>query len=173
MPYDGVGTGIETKPFTFADLPQPPFASNTVDIPGDVTGLGGLDILGVGGSTSSTNFAFDLSSFDANGKLDFYAFAWDQSGKVATYFEKLQNPGGSISFSTSLGLDEFTKLAGIDWTDIGALAFAVESRSPEFDGAIGSISVVPLPASAFLLLGGLGGLFGMSSAAKRRHRRNA
>lgn len=175
--YDGVGTGVSTEAFTFNSVPAvtPDFPNATTAlIPVNTMGLGGVDLL-AGGTTATQAFVFDVNSFDENSDIDFRAYAWDMSGNVATYFENLVNPFpfDIVTFDTSLRLDEFTFGAAFDWSNIGALAFSVESTSIEFDGALGSISVVPLPASAFLLLGSLGGLFGMSSAAKRRRRRNA
>ncbi len=168
--YDGGGMGA-AQTFTFASSPA-------TQINVDVGGLGGLNFV-VGSSLGASTFEFDVLSFDASdggipAELDFRAYAWDTSGNVATYFEKLINPFDVpvITFDTALSLDEFTFDASFDWTDIGALAFSVESISAEFDGALGTISVVPLPASAWLLLGGLGGLAGVSAASKRRRRKS-
>ena len=181
--YDGGGLVKSNQAFTFnsvpavtADFPNP----TTAIIALDTSGLGGVNLL-LTGSTATSALDFDVNSFDAADlgglptSLDFRAYAWDTAGNVATYFENLSNPFpfSIVTFDTKLRLNEFTFGAAFDWTSIGALAFSVESLTPEFDGALGSISVVPLPASAFLLLGSLGGLFGMSSAAKRRRRRNA
>jgi hypothetical protein len=59
-----------------------------------------------------------------------------------------------------------------NWEQVGALAFSIEALTENYDGTLGAISVVPLPASAWLLLGGLGGLAGVSAASKRRRRKS-
>lgn len=72
-------------------------------------------------------------------------------------------PGSSpfLSFSDA-------DFAAVDFTDVSSLMFTFES-SPSFDGALSSISVVPVPAAGLLLLGGLGAL----GALGRRRRRKA
>ncbi|NBB81747.1 MAG: hypothetical protein GVY36_20305 [Verrucomicrobia bacterium] len=62
--------------------------------------------------------------------------------------------------------------ASVDFENVKSLAFTFESV-PSFDGSLNAISVVPLPASALLLLGGLGGFAGLSAANRRRGRKEA
>lgn len=143
-------------------------------------GLGGLDL--VQGSESKTFFSFDLSGFNpgsGGSSALFSAFAWDTSGNRADFFEIV----GASDISPNLFLDEFGG-ASIDWTQVGALAFSIDSRptpagsSPvgvefggaNFDGAVGAITIsaVPLPASVLMLLAGLGGFAGLSAFAARR-----
>lgn len=123
-------------------------------------GLGGIDFT-LGGLF--TWFEFEVSSFESD--LLFEAVVSDMTGGSAWYTEILPPIG---LFSPILPLTDF--VGTVDWTDVGALAFRVTAQGPGYDGAIKSIkiSAIPLPASALLLLGGLGGLAGLSAAAKRR-----
>jgi hypothetical protein len=130
-------------------------------------------------SIFDTSFTFDLSNFDKDegSTALFSAFAWDTSGVFAQFNEIV---GGGIDVSEKLFFSEFDGGNTINWENIGALAFRIDSRFGEFDGtAFGGenfdatvgptvISTVPLPASALLLLGGLGGFAGLSFAARRR-----
>jgi hypothetical protein len=126
----------------------------------NTTGLGGIDLT-AGGSQNA--FFFEILGADA--ALQITVGVVDMLGVISTYTE--------ILTSTIDPLLKFTQFTGsADFTNVGALIFGVASLSPNLDGALGSISVVPLPASALLLLGGLGGLGGIS-AAKRRRRRKA
>ncbi len=58
--------------------------------------------------------------------------------------------------------------AAVDFEDVTSLMFTFES-SESFDGALNSISVVPVPAAGLLLLGGLGAF----AAVGRRRRRQS
>jgi len=128
----------------------------------DVDGLGGLDLLIA--SEELTGFFFDIVSVDLPG-LYIEIRAWDDMGPNggdspdAIYIELLPTGGGN----------PFVRFAGfsgsIDWSSIGALQFFAQTGAggdlvPALDGAIDRISVgvIPLPASALLLLGGMGGL---------------
>ena len=172
--YDGLGDGT-AQSFFFNSLPAALVPSadfpdaNTASILVDTDGLGGEDFL-QGALVSQRGIEFEFASFDEGGILDFRAYAWDTDDNLVTFQETLANPFNSdISFNNILGLDEFS--AGpFNWMSVGAIAFSVESLSPEFDGTLLSISVVPLPLSALLLLGGLGGLAGVSAASKRRRK---
>lgn len=74
----------------------------------------------------------------------------------------------------------FSNFAGVDFTRVTSLAFELDSTNvidpitglPNngFDAGIGSFSAIPLPMTALLLLGGLGGLAGVSSFSKRRRK---
>lgn len=128
------------------------------------------------GTFSQTFFSFDLSGFNPGGTSTalFSAFAWDVDGKRAEFSEIV----GVADISPDLFLSEFSG-DPIDWGQVGALAFRIDSRvgsndpilgdfgGINFDGTVGAvtISAIPLPASALLLLGGLGGL---SIVARRR-----
>ena len=179
--YDGaLNDGSETtETFTFNDVPQPPVVSGT-DFPTptsaaisvDTDGLGGIDFL-AGLDPTKRGIEFEFASFDPGGELDFRAYIWDTDGNIATYQELLTNTTGSptdVDFNTVLGLDELTFGPDFDWENVGAVAFSVESITTEFAGTLTSISVVPLPFSALLLLGGLGGLAGASAVSKRRRK---
>jgi hypothetical protein len=117
----------------------------------DTDGLGGVDFLAVG---PQPFFSFDVESFESN--LFFEVRVWDMLGNTGLYNEILPPAG---SFSPDLPLSDFTLDAGFDWTQVGALQFFVESSTNGYDGSIGSItlnSTIPLPASALLLLSGVG-----------------
>ncbi|MDX1742504.1 MAG: VPLPA-CTERM sorting domain-containing protein [Ruegeria sp.] len=161
--YDGGGVGAGFG-FTFADLPAG--VSNVIDV--DVDGLGGIDFL-EGDPVANRALSFSGSNFDTlPSNATFRAYAWDTDGTLVEYEEVIGGP----DFDSNLGLTSFTLTGGgngaFDWTMVGALAFSIESNTPNFDGTLGKISVVPLPASALLLLGGLGGL----TAASRRRRKD-
>jgi hypothetical protein len=126
----------------------------------DVDGLGGQDFLLA--SADMTGFLFDIVTVDQDG-LYIEIRAWDTNSTDgdapdAVYAETLPAGGGNplVLFSQFTG--------SIDWSSVGALQFFAQtgpdSDVPALDGAIDriSVSVVPLPASALLLLGGMGGL---------------
>lgn len=126
----------------------------------DITGLGGVDL--TYGFTSAS-FFFEVLRTD--GDFTFEAQVWDMAGNTHIYSESIFG-----SFSPLLSFGVFTS-EGVNMMDVGAVVFSVRSNGTEsVDGALGSISVVPLPASALLLLGGLGGLAGMSSMRRRRRK---
>ncbi len=59
----------------------------------------------------------------------------------------------------------------IDFSKVTSLAFSFNTSGvAAFDQSIRSVSVVPLPLSALLLLGGLGGLASVSVVSKRRRK---
>jgi hypothetical protein len=109
------------------------------------------------GPESLTGFLFDIVTVDKAG-LFIEIRAWDDEGGFASYSELLPAGGGNpfVPFSAFDG--------SVNWADIGALQFFAQtgenSEIPALDGAISriSVSVIPLPAPALLLLGGLGGL---------------
>lgn len=116
-------------------------------------GLGGVDFTLGGGP--NPQFIFEIIDFDRD--VEITVNITDTNGLGATYFESLS--GG---FSPNLAFTEFTTDVGFDFTSVDVLSFFVSSANTltAVDGAIGSIRIeaVPLPASALLLLGGLGGL---------------
>jgi hypothetical protein len=131
----------------------------------DFSGLGGLDFLDGPGA----GFLFEIIAVDLPG-IFIEIRAWDIFNNLATLAKELPAVGGS----PFVPLEAFA--GGIDWNNVGALQFFAQTGAgsdvPALDGAIGSITVetgvIPLPASAFLLLGGFGAL-----GALRARRRKA
>lgn len=131
----------------------------------DVGGLGGENFLL--STADMTGFLFDIVTVDLPG-LYIEIRAWDTLGTNdgsspdAVYTELLPAGGGNpfVPFAAFTG--------SIDWSSIGALQFFAQtgqnSDIPALDGAIDriSVNVIPLPASALLLLGGVGGLGALS-----------
>ncbi|EKE43272.1 hypothetical protein OCGS_2609 [Oceaniovalibus guishaninsula JLT2003] len=130
-------------------------------------GLGGVN-LNIG---TDPFFAFDVDSAAFDGNALFRLTAYDMLGNQVSYQETLA--GG---FETTLDFGSLTGDAGFDFGQVGALEFFIstEGTAISIDGVLNSISVqagdtppvVPLPASALLLLGGIGGLSVMR--ARRR-----
>lgn len=147
-----------------------PIGVNPIGV--NTTGLNGVDLL-LGRPTGF--FTFDADNFDQDvpGALLFSAFLWDMSGVAVSYFEAI-NP---LTFSPRLDYSEFRSdwsdpnsgQAGFRFDDIGAMAFRFESQFQGFDGQIRGITAtpIPLPATALLLLGGLGGLAGIRTVGRR------
>ena len=122
----------------------------------NTTGLGGVN-LNIGLNpyfyfAAPANITFDHVA-------EFSVTAWDMTGKTVSYSELLA-PG----YDPNLYFSQFTGDAGFDFGNLGALQFMISSTdtADSVDGAITQIevraSVVPLPATALLLLGGVGGL---------------
>jgi hypothetical protein len=123
------------------------------------------------GPTDATGFLFEVLSADAQISIEIRAWdrLGDNTGPDAVFAEILPAGGGNpfVPFAAFSGT--------IDWSQIGALQFFAQSGpcgpstpaaqcvnglAGSLDGSIGRISVevIPLPAPALLLLGGLGGL---------------
>jgi hypothetical protein len=143
-------------------------APSSVNTSGLTDGSGGID-LSLGDATAS-GFLFDIFAVDQPG-LYIEIRAWEYGalvGNAAVFTELLPAGGGNpfVPFAAFSG-------ATIDWSNVGALQFFAQTGAdgalvPALDGAIDNISVegpdvsvVPLPASALLLLGGMGGLGAM------------
>lgn len=119
-----------------------------------------IDLVGSGGNEL---FFFELLTDTPNFGGTTFTTTVTDSNSSATVVEIL-GPGFSPTTAFSL-------FGGIDFTDVTSLAFTFNTNElAGFDGALGSISVIPLPLSALLLLGGLGGLAGVSVASKRRRK---
>ncbi len=135
----------------------------------------------------------DLTDNETNNKFLFDGIVGDLAGTALTssittgggdvfsFLEPLSpNPSATTSFFdfsldglgvTFATLNDFKDVASLSFTFLGP---EDDPNTPNaentFDGRISSLSVVPLPASILFLLGGLGGLAGVSAAAKRRRK---
>lgn len=128
------------------------------------------------GSISATNFALSPaasfitnpsvvapSAVPSNSNLNGTSYSSASDWTFAILFDKKDNIGAehSLSFDLNvagLGLSDFSKL-GLRIQRVGSPNISAGSRngSDKLIGT-GTISTVPLPASAFLLAGALGGL---------------
>jgi hypothetical protein len=120
------------------------------------TGLGGIDLLSYGPG-------FDFEVIQVDHLLEFTMNVWDMAGNLSSYFEVIPP---IEELQTFLPFADFDGTA--DFADVGAIQIYVNAPVDDLDGAIGEINVVPLPASALLLLGGVGGLGGLSAFRARR-----
>jgi hypothetical protein len=122
----------------------------------DVDGLGGIDLLSMGPG-------FDFEVIQVDHLLEFTMKVWDTAGVLSTYFEVIPP---IEELETFLAFSQFDGSA--NFSSVGAIQIFVNAPVDDLDGSIGEVSVVPLPASALLLLGGLGGL----SAFRARRRKS-
>ncbi len=157
-----ISAGVGTATVTYdGDIGGDP----TVGL-GDLTNGGLLDrfVFGdISGDLAGTTF---LSTLETNGGQTFSFLEFLAPGvSSTTMFTSLSqgaNGGDGINFAT---LADFTSVASLSFTFNGPI-----TDPTTFDGSISSISAVPLPLSALLLLGGLGGLAGTSVMSKRRRK---
>lgn len=134
-------------------------------------------------ATVSYDFAgppVDLTMSGTNNKF-FFEFPlvnpFDLLGSKLTTTVHYFDGVNTVSSSVTEDLDEFTSpftnfsafSVGTDFENVTSLAFSFDAVT-DFDGTLNSISVVPLPASALLLLGGLGGLAGLGATRRRRRK---
>ncbi len=117
----------------------------------NTSGLGGINFL-IG---PDPRFVFEVEEFDRNVFIEIDVY--DTMGRRVSYSETLAS-----GFNPNLSFSELSGDAGFDFSSVGAIQFFVDSTDTigSVDGAIRSISVVaiPLPATALLLLGSMGGL---------------
>lgn len=118
-------------------------------------------------------FFFDVLRFDNGGNVDITVNGEDASGNTITYSENIS----SGDFSPNLYFSQFTGSEEFDFTNVAVLDFIVDTTNTEIsvDGALDTITLnatdvapIPLPASALLLLGGMGGIGGLSALRRRR-----
>jgi hypothetical protein len=121
----------------------------------DTGGLGGIDLLSYGPG-------FDFEVIEVDHMLEFTMKVWDTTGALSTYFEEI--PPIEL-LQTFLPFSDFRGSA--NFADVGAIQIFVRAPVNNLDGSIGEVNVVPLPASALLLLGGLGGLSAFRARRKR------
>lgn len=130
-------------------------------------GLGGLDItMGVDGA-----FVFDVISNDL--PWTYTIQVWDDdSDDIATGMIELSNNGGNLTESLP-----FSSFSGIDFTNVGAVQLifsGVTNADLTIDNlrTVGDIppptDPVPLPASAFMMIGGIAGLGWVGHRRRRR-----
>ncbi len=132
-------------------------ASVTYGIAAGGAALGDLTLGGV-----LDKFFFEVLSADLTGTM-FSTQVTDGGGGTDTFNEFLD--------ATFNPFTNFSEFSGVDFGDVASLTFTFNTLQIEsFDGSLGSISVVPLPASILFLLGGLGGLAGVSTVSKRRRK---
>jgi hypothetical protein len=131
------------------------------------TGIGTVTYTDVGDIELGANgyFLFEIVGGAFDKIANFNVYVEDMAGHISTYTEVLL-PG----FDNKLLFSAFTGSA--DFNMVKTLSFQIDSENinelfggpnTQVDGSLASISIgaVPLPASALLLLGGLGGLGAM------------
>ena len=124
----------------------------------DTSGLGGLN-LNIG---PQAGFQFEVISLDITGGLIAGINVWDTLGNFGAFDGPVSEGGDTFV--------PFTAFGDVDFSTVGAIQFFAQSDD-DVDAIIGPITVsaIPLPASALLLLGGIGGL----SAFSMRRRKNS
>jgi len=125
----------------------------------DYDGLGHLDLTGGG---QYNGFLIALTQISGTGDMSLTVLQGDSEGGIE-YFDLPGQPQNvfvpfadfGLDFPASLGLEYSAEYTLIDFTDVGFVALDI-GLGPNSSCTIGSITVVPEPASLTLLI--LGGL---------------
>lgn len=175
---NGIGTGFATESALEFTTGGGQVGIATVSYGLGVTGATALGNLtggtGIGDVGTLDKFFFDLipntQNFDGASLTTTVVSGTGVDEETAVVTESLD--AGMINPFTSFALFEADN-SDIDFTNVASLTFVFQTSATltGFDAELASISVVPLPLSALLLLGGLGGLAGASAVSKRRRQK--